>query len=231
MRALTTMATITAMTARMVTARTQAIFQDLVWRLICRLVPVLSPIRKPVSWLLLTKEKMKIKHGRVCSSMLFVVTALLSASQAHAQLFVDALDWKESEVPPPPAFDVKKLVTFEVPRITTMVYGVDPASVTISKVDSLVRYVMVITSETGARNVMYEALRCSTGEFKTYARYSADGKWRAVANPEWRSVFGSMPSPHPLWFAKAGACDGAAPVSSPSVLVTKLKDQGRYLDP
>lgn len=156
---------------------------------------------------------------------------LLTAPYSSAQIYANDAEWKESDAPPPPAFDVGKVVTFEVPRYTSMVYGVDLASVTLSKPDSLVRYVMVITSASGAKNVMYEALRCSTGEFKTYARYSDDGKWRAVANQEWRSVFTIAPSLHPLWFAKAGACDGAAPVSSLAELATKLKSGARYFAP
>lgn len=177
---------------------------------------------------LLKKETMMFK--RWPPQLVVLLAVMANTGLAQAQVFAENFDWKESEVPPPPAFDVKKLLTFEVPRISSLVYGVDPASVSISKSDSLVRYVMVATSPSGTRSVMYEALRCSTGEFKIYARYSADGKWNPVANPEWRSVFASMPSKHPLWFARAGACDAAAPVGSISELVTKLKNPGRYLD-
>ena len=162
--------------------------------------------------------------------LLVLLAVMANTGLARAQVYANDAEWKETEVPPPPAFDVKKLVTFEVPRSSSLVYGVDPASVSISPSDSLVRYVMVATSASGVSNVMYEALRCSTGEFKTYARYSADGKWHPVADPQWRSVFASMPSKHPLWFAKAGACDAAAPVGSISELLTKLKYPGRYLD-
>ena len=137
---------------------------------------------------------------------------------------VDDPEWKESEVPPPPAFDVGKLITFDVSPNSSLVYGVDPASIRISNSDSVVRYVVVATSASGARNVMYEGIRCTTGEFKTYARYSPDGRWSAVANAEWRSMFGNMPSKHALRFAKAGACDSAAPAPSVDVLVTRLKN-------
>jgi hypothetical protein len=152
---------------------------------------------------------------------------LLFASQVYAQLpqvFGNDSEWKESEAPPPPAFDVTKLIIFEVPTSMSLVYGIDPATVSISKTDSLVRYVVVATSASGARNIMYEALRCETGQFKTYARYSPSGKWTTVTNPEWRSVFDNMPSKHPLRLARAGACDAAAPVSSVRELVRKLKD-------
>jgi hypothetical protein len=155
---------------------------------------------------------------------------LVLACHAQAQVFSEAIDWKESEVPPPPAFNVNKLIAFDVPSSLSLTYGIDPSTVTISKSDGLVRYVVVATSASGARNVIYEALRCSTGEFKTYARYSPSGKWNPVTNPEWRSVFDNMPSKHPLHIAKAGACDGAAPAGSVPELVSKLKSPIRYLD-
>ncbi len=156
---------------------------------------------------------------------LFVCGLLLClSSTAWAQFALEDPDWKESEVPPPPAFDISKLVTFEVSSNSSLVYGVDPASISISKSDSLVRYVMVATSASGARNVLYEAIRCSTGEFKTYARYSPEGRWNMVSNPEWRSLFGNMPSKHALRFAKAGACDNAAPAASVNELVSRLKN-------
>jgi hypothetical protein len=165
---------------------------------------------------------MKLKSAFLASLLLL---ALNAAGPAQAQVYAqeDPADWKETEVPPPPAFDVKKLVVFEVSPNSQLVYGVDPASIQISSKDSLVRYVMVATSASGARNVMYEGIRCSTGEFKTYARYSSDGRWVPVSNPEWRSMFGGIPSKHAFRFARAGACDSAAPAPSVDVLVARLK--------
>ena len=158
------------------------------------------------------------------SWLIFGALLLGLSGTAQAGIAIDEPDWKESEVPAPPAFDVGKLVTFEVSAGSSLVFGVDPAAIRISNSDGVVRYVMVATSASGARNVMYEGLRCSTGEFKTYARYSADGRWSAVSNPEWHSLFGNMPSKHALRFAKAGACDNATPPSSVKQLVSRLKN-------
>jgi hypothetical protein len=153
-----------------------------------------------------------------------VAIALGITCAAWAQSATDDPDWKESDAPPPPAFDAGKLVTFDVSPNSSLVYGVDPATIRISNSDGLVRYVMVATSASGARNVMYEGIRCATGEYKTYARYSPDGRWSPVANAEWRSMFGNMPSKHVLRFAKAGACDNAAPAPSVPVLISRLKN-------
>ncbi len=154
---------------------------------------------------------------------LAVLLAWGMAGNTLAQGFFEGKPWTESEVPPPPPVDFTKLIAFNMAPGMALAYGVDPATVKISKSDSLVRYVMVATSPSGARNVMYEAIRCSTAEFKTYARYSSDGQWRPVEDPEWRSMLNNMQSKHALQFARAGACDAGTPVSSVAELVNKLK--------
>ena len=150
--------------------------------------------------------------------------ALWVATALHAQILQGDAPWVESEVPNPPAFDVGKLLTFDVPTSPTLAYGVDPASIHISRKDGVVRYVVVATSPSGARNVMYEGLRCATGEYKTYARYSPDGQWKPATGSDWRTVFGNMPSKHALRFARAGACDGAAAASTVDIVVSRLKN-------
>ena len=163
-----------------------------------------------------------LKISGVAALLLWICSFGLS-SVVHAQPAADKPEWAETQVPPPPAFDMKKLVTLDVPG-SALAYGVDPASIQISNKDGIVRYVMVATSSSGARNVMYEGLRCSTAEFKTYSRYSPDGQWAPVSDAQWRSVFGNMPSRHALRFAKAGACEGASSASTVDVLVSRLKN-------
>lgn len=112
---------------------------------------------------------------------------------------------------------------FDVSINSSLAYGVDPSTIQISPSDGLVRYVVVAQSKSGARNVLYEALRCSTGEYKTYARYSPDGKWSPMSDPQWKSMFGNMPSRHPLRLARAGGCENAAPASSVASMINRMK--------
>ena len=46
---------------------------------------------------------------RVCS---WLFTGLLAGNLASAQILSDPADWKESDVPPPPTYDMSKLLTF-----------------------------------------------------------------------------------------------------------------------
>jgi hypothetical protein len=151
------------------------------------------------------------------------VPAALFCVAGWAQLAGDNPDWKESPVPPPPAFELSRLLPFEVGASTALSFGVDPATLSIGS-DGVVHYVVVARSPGGTVNAMYEGIRCATAEFKTYARYNG-GSWNSVAAPEWRSVYTPAPSMHPLQFAKQGGCNGKAPPQTVRDIVRDLKNQ------
>lgn len=135
---------------------------------------------------------------------------------AQAQLFGDT-NWQEAAAPPPPAFSLDRLLTFEVNPNSSLVYAIDPQTLSISPADRVVRYVVVATSPSGVRNVFYEGIRCSVAQVKTYARY-ADGRWVIAADPPWQDMAG-RPSRHAMQLARQGACDNtAAPLRVDDIL-------------
>ncbi len=151
------------------------------------------------------------------AATLCLVTGAVSAQTTAADLEVD---WLEEPVAPPPSFDFQKLVAIDMPSFTSLKFGVDPQTISISN-DGVVRYVMVATSETGVINAMYEGIRCTTGEVKTYARYNASG-WEKVQDATWRSLQAKTPSYHAQAFARQGACDGRARATSAADIVRAL---------
>lgn len=160
--------------------------------------------------------------NRMKFNQLFWPALALVAFGAAAQVVADP-DWKESEAPPPPAFHPDQLVPVEMPRYVSLRFGVDPATLVITP-DGIVRYVMVAKNASGSISAMYEGIRCSSGEVKTYARYSTSGRWSAVKDPQWRALNDNLPSRHALALARQGACDGRAmPASSVSEIVRALK--------
>lgn len=129
----------------------------------------------------------------------------LAAGVAQAQILGDA-NWQEGEVPPPPSFRLDRLVRFEVLASSPIVYAVDPQTFQISPTDRVVRYVMVASSPSGARNVFYEGIRCPTGEVKTYGHHNGQA-WVMAQEPQW-TLMSSRPSRHAFQLARQGACDG-----------------------
>ena len=162
---------------------------------------------------------------------LFWLGLTLVALNSSAQVVTDP-DWKESEVPPPPAFNKDRLIPIDMPKYVSLQLGVDPSTLVITP-DGIVRYVVVASNATGSISAMYEGIRCGTGEFKTYARYASNGQWSVIKSPEWRDMYdNSLPSKHSKALARQGVCDGMAmAASSVAVIIKSLKnptqDQGR----
>lgn len=141
---------------------------------------------------------------------------------AHAQLAADQPDWKEAAVPPAPMFDAARLLPIDGPADSGLTFGVDPKTIAIAP-EGVVRYVVVATSRSGAINAMYEGVRCSTGEFRVYARHNPGGGWANTATTEWKSLYAPAPSRHTLAVARAGICKGNAPNTSVEQIVRDLK--------
>lgn len=158
---------------------------------------------------------------RISFLLLFAIAAVF-APPCWAVSFEDNSVWKESETPPPLTFDLTKLIAFDVSPNSSMVYAIDPAAVQISNSDGVIRYIVVATSATGARNVLYEGIHCATGEVKTYAQFNPKGQWSKLTNPEWRSM-SDLPSKHALKLAQAAVCDNATPASTASDVARRLK--------
>jgi outer membrane murein-binding lipoprotein Lpp len=83
-------------------------------------------------------------------------------------------NWVENKVDTlPPLPQAADLIPFEVSGNTALTYAVDSKSLTVGD-DGVVRFTVVITSPTGARNVIYEGIRCDTYEWRQYAGLNAD---------------------------------------------------------
>jgi hypothetical protein len=128
----------------------------------------------------------------------------------------DALDWKESEAPPAPAFNKGKLLPIDMPHYVTLQFGVDPATLVITP-DGVVRYVVVASNATGSISAMYEGIRCATGQVKTYARFASNGQWSSIQDPQWRGLNDNLPSRHALALANQGVCE------TPTIAASSVK--------
>jgi len=135
----------------------------------------------------------------------------------------DAAPWQEAEVPPPPMFNVDKVLPFDVSRNSELQHSIDPATLSIGS-DEVVRYVRIARSSQGALNAVYEGLRCSSGEVRTYAYWNTgSGSWNITAKAPWRSLFNIAASMPAKALAYGGLCDGPSPNSTPDKMVRELR--------
>lgn len=147
--------------------------------------------------------------------------ALLLSVTSFAQFIADDPDWKEVDVPAPPAFDLKRLIPVEISARSELKWGVDPSSVKVTA-DGVVRYVVVAQSSSGVVNAMYEGIRCNKAEFRLYARHNPGSGWVNASQSEWTSVRQSGRASHPHALAKQGLCDGAATPATAKEAIRRL---------
>ena len=68
-----------------------------------------------------------------------------------------------------------------------MKFFIDPASLKIGR-DEVVLVTTIITSERGARNVLFEGYRCDTREHKTLAYGTSSNTFYEVPDAQWESI-------------------------------------------
>jgi hypothetical protein len=141
-----------------------------------------------------------------------------AALAASAQVAFDDPDWKELDVPPPPALRTQGLIPVEVPG-SSLRFGVDPASVSVGK-DAIVHYVVVATSSSGTTNGIYEGVNCSSGSVKVYARHNPDSGWVPARNSEWTPLHSMANSRYSLQVARNGACLGHS-ANGPAIQIVR----------
>lgn len=131
-------------------------------------------------------------------------------------------EWKEGEIPPPPAFDEKKLLPVEMPPHFSLQYGIDPGTIAVTR-DGIVRYVIVANNKAGGgTNAFYEGVRCETEEVKQYARFN-QGTWHTVSNGEWKR-FNNLNSRYAKELASQALCRGHSARQSVREMVQQLKN-------
>jgi CNP1-like family len=158
--------------------------------------------------------------------VVLLAIGLLGSTGIQAQLRDADPDWQEDAGGRPPSFDVRRLIPVDMPPHVGVRMGIDPETLSIGR-DGVVRYVVVATGSGGAQTILYEAIRCSTAQYRRLARYSAGGGWTVLNDSEWVSLHGRLPSVHPLQIARSGICVGATPNQSPADMVRDLRTPPR----
>ena len=163
---------------------------------------------------------------------LFLAGALLAlalpVSAQYADL--DRADWKEDTPPPPPAYNVNRLIEIEMPRTSAIKMGVDPDTIRVNVETGIVRYV-VVARGTSAVNASYEGIRCATGEYRVYARQVQGNPWSPSGENDWKSMRGqtSIMVQHPFRLARDGICIGTGVRQTVADMVRELKSGNKTL--
>lgn len=114
-------------------------------------------------------------------------------------------EWKEISLQIPLAPKAENLVAFY--QSGNQSFALDTKSLSVGK-DGTIRYTLVSTSSTGAKNISYEGLRCETGEKKLYAFGRADGTWSRSRRNQWDAISSTDFNKQHITLALEYFCEG-----------------------
>lgn len=92
--------------------------------------------------------------------------------------------WREADVQFPSAPLRENLLPLYVSAATVNKFFIDGASLSVGT-DGVIRYVMVVETPEGGRNVTFEGMRCEARERRIYASGRLDGAWSKARKDEW----------------------------------------------
>lgn len=134
--------------------------------------------------------------------------------------------WTEVAAQLPSYPRAEDLLPFAVSSATRNRHFIDAASLSIGS-DKVVRYTVVIEAAGGAKNVMFEGLRCATGERRLYAYGQPDGTWAKARSAGWEGIkLRSLLSYHKPLFEEI-LCPGGIAVRDAAEAVRNLKQAAR----
>ena len=133
----------------------------------------------------------------------------------------DALKAESPVVLPAPA-QKSNLLSFYVSPTTTLDFAVDAKSVSVTE-EGTVRFVLVVTSQSGASNISYEGIRCSTGEKKLYAVGQTNGSWTAARRDVWETIIDRGINRQHAALAKDYFCETGMVAGKAEVIVDRLR--------
>jgi len=132
-----------------------------------------------------------IRNIRRLASLALVFCTIAAHAQSGFDEEFDDSDkpWEELAIQLPPAPKQANLLAFDVSPTATQAFAIDPGSLTVGT-DGVIRYTLVSTSRSGAKNISYEGIRCQTYEYKRYAFGQADGTWARSRRNKWDAIHG-----------------------------------------
>jgi len=152
-----------------------------------------------------------------------VLCGLTAAVGAQAQN-----TWQENEVALPAPVQRSQLIPFDMSSRTELQFSVDASSISVGS-DRVLRYVLVARSSSGAENILYEGLRCETGEARNYARWNApEQRWVPYSgSTPWRPLSGVAASLPAARLAYLAFCEGRTPTEPMERLLADLRRGGK----
>lgn len=168
-------------------------------------------------------------------TLLALLTFAFAGANAKGLLGGDDDEDESAKKPPPewavalPAFPKpENFLPFSAGPIATQQFAIDSKSLAVGPNE--VRYTLITTSSSGARNVSYEGIRCSSFEVNRYAFGHGDGKWTQARSDKWVPIqFYSANRPQAA-LAQDFFCLGQTIEGKPEQMLDRIRYNRSLLD-
>ena len=119
----------------------------------------------------------------------------------------DEDDWSEIKgISFPPVPKTRNLIRVGLDSLDTRYeYFIDGSSILLGS-DDVIRYTVVLQSDTGVRNVYFEGIRCETMEARTYAYATRQSGFKPLASSTWKGLRAVGPFAYRLLLADNFMC-------------------------
>lgn len=174
------------------------------------------------------------KHGysvQAVTCFVFLLSmANLACAQDNFEEDFEDLDkpWKEVAVQLPAAPLAESLLPFYVSATATQTFAIDAKSLTLGA-DGVIRYTLVTSSASGAKNVSYEGIRCSSFEKKLYAFGRPDGSWSRSRSDKWEPIRSNAANRQHAALAKDYFCQGLTVAGKAVQMVERIRGKRSLL--
>lgn len=172
-----------------------------------------------------------IKHGMAAAFAIFLSAAAIVHAQSRFEEDFDDEDkpWQEIAVQLPAAPVAENLLPFYVSATATQSFVIDAKSLTVGT-DGVIRYTLVATSATGAKNISYEGIRCQSFEKKLYAFGHPDGSWSRSRRDKWEPIVRNAANRQQATLALDYFCQGLTVAGTAATMLDRIRMQ-RSLSP
>lgn len=135
-----------------------------------------------------------LKNSYIQSILLFLAfTPLVFAQFEEEEITDDDIkEWRfrEDVVDIPDYPDKSSLMKLDIDAADSpFEYFIDSKSLSIG-VDDVIHYTVIIQASSGYQNVLFEAMRCDTREYKTHAYGTGNRTFYEVYDPQWKQILG-----------------------------------------
>jgi hypothetical protein len=160
-------------------------------------------------------------RAAVACTLAFVAAAAHAQSRFEEDFNDQDKPWQEIAIQLPAAPKAENLLPFY--SSPTQSFSIDASSIAVGS-DGVVRYILVATSEGGARNVSYEGIRCQAYERKLYAFGQQDGTWTRSRRDQWERITGNALNRQHAVLAKDYFCEQLTVAGKAEQMVARIRE-------